>query len=74
MDPAPEVEVGVDALADVAPRIPGDVNFDGQVDVTDLLSVIGAFGALPPGGPPADFNGDFVVDVTDLLIVIGNWG
>ena len=64
----------VDARSDVAPRIPGDVNFGGQVDVTDLLAVIGAFGALPPGGPAADFNGDFVVDVTDLLIVIGHWG
>ncbi len=50
----------------------GDVNGDGVVNVTDLLEVIGAWGACP--GCPADLNGDGVVNVTDLLLVIGNWG
>jgi hypothetical protein len=59
----------------------GDVNFDGIVNVTDLLAVIGAWGACPAPCPPrcpADVApaaaGDCTVNVTDLLMVIGNWG
>jgi hypothetical protein len=63
----------IDAVADVAPQLQGDVNMDGIVDINDLLLVIAYFGPLPIGGPLADFNGDLIVDVTDLLVVIGNW-
>lgn len=48
-----------------------DVNSDGQVDVTDLLAVINAWGS--PDGP-ADVNNDGDVNVSDLLIVINAWG
>ena len=63
----------IDAVADVAPQLQGDVNMDGIVDINDLLLVIAYFGPLPIGGPLADFNGDLIIDVTDLLVVIGNW-
>ncbi|MBC8522471.1 hypothetical protein H8D29_00940, partial [PVC group bacterium] len=49
----------------------GDVNGDGNVDVTDLLSVISAWG--PCGGCLGDLDNNGTVDVTDLLIIIGNW-
>ncbi len=49
----------------------GDVNADGTVDVTDLLTVIGDWGAM---GGDSDVNADGVVDVADLLAVIGAWG
>ncbi len=49
----------------------GDINNDGFVNVTDLLMVIAAWGAV--GANPADVNGDGLVNVTDLLIVIANW-
>ena len=55
----------------------GDVNDDAQVDVNDLLAVLGAWGACDPPCPPRcgeDTNGDCVVDVTDLLTVLGHWG
>jgi hypothetical protein len=56
--------------------VPGDLTGDGQVNVDDLLAVIGAWGACPP--PPetcdADITGDGVVNVDDLLAVIGAWG
>jgi len=64
-------------LPDIAPLPSGD----GLVNVTDLLAVIGAWGAcgnpancpadISPAGPPV---GDDVVNVADLLAVIGGWG
>lgn len=59
-----------------APDCPADINNDGQVNVTDLLAVIGAWGACPapPASCTADINTDGQVNVTDLLAVIGAWG
>jgi hypothetical protein len=53
------------------PPVPGDVNGDGFVNVTDLLAIMDVWG--PCSGCDADLNGDGVVDVTDLLEVVGNW-
>ena len=63
----------IDGFADVAPRIPGDVNLDGSVNVTDLLLLLAGWGARAPGDPPADFNNDDLVNVTDLLTLLANW-
>jgi hypothetical protein len=59
-----------------APGIPGDLNGDGVVNVSDLLILLGAWGPCPSGGEPcpADLNGDGSVNVSDLLILLGNWG
>ncbi len=54
------------------PVIPGDVNGDGVVNVTDLLAVMDTWGFCVDC--PADLNGDGIVDVVDLLEVVGNWG
>jgi hypothetical protein len=63
----------LDNLAqDTGSSCAGDTNLDGTVNVTDLLAVIGAWGAT--GANAADINGDLVVNVTDLLAVIGAWG
>ena len=59
----------------------GDVVFDGDVNVRDLLTVINSWGPCddprncpadiaPPGIPP----GDDTVNVADLLMVITHWG
>jgi hypothetical protein len=50
---------------------PGDINADGEVGVTDLLSIIAAWGS---DDPLADIDGDGIVGVGDLLTTIGNWG
>ena len=49
----------------------GDITGDGVVDVTDVLSLISAWG--PCIGCNEDLDDSGSVDVTDLLIVIGNW-
>jgi hypothetical protein len=50
----------------------GDSSGDGQVDVTDLLAILAAWGAC--GGCPEDFDGNGMVDVADLLFALGTWG
>jgi hypothetical protein len=57
-----------DVLDDV---VVGDVNGDGNIDVTDILLVISAWG--PCSGCIEDLDHSGEVDVTDLLIIIGNW-
>ncbi len=71
------VECGVDgvqlrSVECALPPCPWDVDADGQVSVTDLLDLLGAWGTNP-GGPP-DFDGNGTVDVNDLLKLLGNWG
>jgi len=65
------------AIAWLLPKKPGDVNEDGSVNVSDLLTLINSWGACPsPCLPacPADLNSDCQVNVSDLLALINNWG
>jgi len=48
---------------------PADLNFDGSINVTDLLLLIDMWG----GTGSADIDSNGVVDVSDLLILIGSW-
>ena len=52
--------------------IPGDLNGDGQVNFTDLLILLTAWGPCPPPCD-ADLSGDGIVDFADLLILLSNW-
>jgi len=54
------------------PTCVGDLNDDNVVNVSDLLILLGAWGACP--GCDADLNNDGVVNVSDLLILLGAWG
>ncbi len=63
----------IDGMADVRPRRPGDTNFDGAVDIVDLLDLLGHWGAARPAGWDCDFNGDAQVDVIDLLTLLAEW-
>ena len=63
----------IDAISDAAPRLPGDVDLNGVVNVDDLLALINGWGVVEPGDPPADFNANGIVDVDDLLAVINHW-
>jgi len=50
---------------------PGDVNFDGSVDLADLNLVLANFGQTTPNG---DATGDGVVDLADLNAVLAAFG
>jgi hypothetical protein len=57
--------------------VPGDLNGDGRVDVTDFLILLSRWGPCPQPCPPAcpgDFDGSCSVDVNDFLIMLANWG
>ena len=51
---------------------PVDLDGDGNVGTSDLLSLLASWGTNP-GGPP-DFDGDGTVGTSDLLELLANWG
>ena len=74
-DPPSVVEAGIDnfqlEIIVCGPDCLGDINDDGVVNVTDLLTIIAAWGS---DDPEADLDGDGTVAVGDLLVAIANWG
>ncbi|MEE8153901.1 MAG: M12 family metallo-peptidase [Phycisphaerales bacterium] len=51
---------------------PWDLDDNGTVGASDLLSLLAQWG-MDPGGPP-DFDGDGNVGASDLLALLANWG
>jgi len=74
-DPPSIVEAGIDnfqlEIIDCGSICLGDVNLNGAVEVSDLLTIIDAWGS---NDQAADVDGDGTVAVGDLLTVVGNWG
>ncbi len=72
------IEAGIDGLllsgayCDTT-ECASDLSGDGTVNVTDLLSLIDAWGPCP-GECDADFDNNGTVDIVDLLTLIGDWG
>ena len=54
------------------PKLEGDVNGEGVVNIQDLVLVASSFGET--GENAADINGDGVVNIADLVLVAGNLG
>ncbi|MBC8201426.1 MAG: alpha amylase C-terminal domain-containing protein [Planctomycetes bacterium] len=68
IDVAP-YSVQIFSQAETVEPCPADFNGDGIVNVTDLLTIISAWGT-----PNADITGDNMTNVSDLLIAIGEFG
>jgi YVTN family beta-propeller protein len=73
-----ELDAGSDpADPDSTPDVlPGDLDGDGVVGVSDFLLLLAAWGPCPGPCPPscdADLDGDCTVGVNDFLILLANW-
>ncbi len=55
-------------------RPQGDLDFDGDIDFTDLNALLSNFGATGSPGFPGDVNNDGVVNFTDLNTLLSNFG
>ena len=57
--------------------VPGDLDGDGSVGVTDFLVLLTKWGPCPGACPPAcagDLDGDCTVGVGDFLLLLSFWG
>jgi len=54
----------------VASSLPGDVNFDGVVNIFDINLVSSNWGG---SGPTGDANGDMTVNIFDINLISSNW-
>ncbi|MDH5793611.1 MAG: DUF362 domain-containing protein [Candidatus Bathyarchaeota archaeon] len=55
----------------------GDINYDGTVDIFDVVLASTAFGSKPEDpywNPRADLNNDNIVDVFDVVLLAQNFG
>ena len=55
-----------------ASACPWDLDDNGTVGASDLLTLLSAWGT-DPGGPP-DFDGNGTVGASDLLALLAHWG
>ena len=62
----------IDAIVDVPPHEPADLDGDGEVSVTDLLLLLEFWGPVETGHT-ADLDNNGFVDVTDLLLLLKGW-
>jgi hypothetical protein len=61
----------------IAVRMPGDLNMDGKVDITDISIASRAFGSYPSHSrwnPIADENEDNKIDIADIALTCRNFG
>ena len=79
-DPQSVVEAGVDGVQlsrlDCGAAVPGDLDGDGIVGITDFLILLAEWGPCADPCPPAclgDLDGSCSVDVNDFLILLANW-
>ena len=63
---------GAAYTATIEAPCPIDLDGDGSVGTSDLLTLLADWGANP--GNPADFDGNGVVGTSDLLMLLANWG
>jgi hypothetical protein len=66
--------VAVDQRLVIPGPVPGDLDADGVIDVSDLLELLALWGPVTDAHDlRADPSGDGVVGVDDLLIVLAGW-
>jgi hypothetical protein len=53
--------------------LPGDANYDGKVDIMDLLALAQHYNSTGANWTTGDFNFDGAVNGADLAMLAGNW-
>jgi glyoxylase-like metal-dependent hydrolase (beta-lactamase superfamily II) len=54
---------------------PGDIDLDGFVGITDMLTMLGQWGVcVDPESCPSDLDGDGMVGIEDFLDLLASWG
>jgi DNA-binding beta-propeller fold protein YncE len=74
--PGDGVDADHDFLPDSCEALPGDLDGDGAVGITDLLMLLAAWGPCPAPCPPScasDLDGDCATGITDLLALLADW-
>ncbi len=66
------IDTFFDGISVVAIVCPADFDGSGQVDITDLLQLLAAWG--PCASCAEDLNDDGVVNTVDLLAILAAWG
>ena len=62
------------SLAESEPAIPGDLDGDGFVGLSDLDIILNNWNqSVPPADPAADPSGDDYVGLDDLDLILNNW-
>ena len=67
----------VQAQIDLTSPLVGDLDGDGDVDLSDLATLLAAYGACegdPSYNPLADLDGSGCVDLADLAALLANYG
>ncbi len=64
---------GYDYAVVGTPKLLGDANLDGRVDINDLTIVLANYNQTGMTWPQGDFTGDGKVDINDLTIVLANY-
>jgi hypothetical protein len=56
--------------------VPGDINGDGTVNITDLSILLSNYNKTPAtaSNPNSDINGDNIINIFDLSILLSNYG
>ena len=54
--------------------LPGDLDLDGDVDLSDLAQLLGNYGETGMTYTDGDIDGDGDVDLSDLAALLGNYG
>ena len=70
-------DIAVNQTLTVAARLRGDLDDDGDVDLVDILALLGRFGyceASPAFDPTADLDGDGCVGLEDLAEALADFG
>ena len=61
----------------LGPACPGDVDGDGDTDLSDLAALLAAYNTSagdPAYNPAADFDSDGDIDLSDLAFLLSDYG